>query len=181
MCTTPNEETRRTLERPLMSKSPHILLIDPSHRDRDHYSQRLHTSVLDLVILHAITGQAGLELCSRQLVDCVVLELDLPDMSGFEVLLKLVPHPQSPRIPVIILTRIPNQYLLEAAINNGAQAALYKSITSEEVLCNVIFNAIGTLGEIRNASPFNERPATLGPGVTNGSQRSWHSKPSSKH
>lgn len=145
MCIIRNEETRRTRERPSMSTSPHILLIDPSHRDRDHYTQRLQASSLDLVVLHAITGQAGLDLCSRQAVDCVVVELDLPDMSGFEVLLKLVPHPQCPKIPVIVLTRIPNQYLLAAAINNGAQAALFKSITSEEVLSNVICKAIGTL------------------------------------
>jgi CheY-like chemotaxis protein len=129
----------------LISKSPQILFIDPSHRDRDHYTQCLQTSSSEFVVLHAITGQAGLDLCSRQLVDCVVVELDLPDMSGFEVLLKLVPHPQSPQIPVIILTRIANQYLLEAAINNGAQAALFKSITSEEVLSHVIVKAMTTI------------------------------------
>ena len=128
-----------------MSGSPHILLIDPSHQDRDHYTQRLQTSSLDVVVLHAVTGQAGLDLCSRQLVDCVVLELDLPDMSGFEVLLKLIPHPHHPKIPVIILTRIANRYLLDAAINNGAQAALYKSIASEEVLCRVISRAMATV------------------------------------
>ena len=128
-----------------MSRSPRILLIDPSHRDRDHYTQRLQTSSLDVVVLHAVTGQAGLDLCKRQAMDCIVLELDLPDRSGFEVLLRLVPHPQHPKIPVIILTRIANQYLLDAAINNGAQAALHKSIHSEEVLVNVIFKAMATI------------------------------------
>lgn len=128
-----------------MSKSPHILLIDPSHQDRDHYTQRLQTSSSDFVVLHAIDGQSGLDLCSRQLVDCVVLELDLPDISGFEVLLKLVPFPQYPKIPVIILTHIANQYLLEAAIKNGAQAALYKSMSSEEVLPQVILRAMATV------------------------------------
>jgi CheY-like chemotaxis protein len=141
-----------------MSKSPHILLIDPSHRDRDHYTQRLQASCFDLVVLHAITGQAGLDLCNRRLVDCVVLELDLPDMSGFEVLLRLVPHPQHPRIPVIILTRIANQYLLEAAINNGAHAALYKSVTSEEVLSNVILKAMAScLREVHHTPALARR------------------------
>ena len=151
--------------------TPHILLIDPSHRDRDHYTQRLQTSSVQLVVFHAITGQAGLDLCSRQRVNCIVLELDLPDMSGFEVLLRLVPHPQHPAIPVIILTRIANQYLLDAAINNGAQAAFHKSISSEEVLLNVILKSITTIEkDLKGGRCLASAGLIPGSGLTYGSQ-----------
>jgi len=72
----------------------------------------------------------------------VVLELDLPDMSGFEVLAKLVPRAYHPEIAVIILTRLPNPFLLDAAIKNGAQAALRKTFGSGDLLAPSILKAI---------------------------------------
>ena len=132
-----------------MSNSPFILLIDANHEDRGYYTQCLRTSPPEFVVLHATTGRSGLELCTQQRIDCIVLEIDLPDMSGFEVLSKLIPAGQHPEIVVIILTRNANQYLLEAAIKNGAQAALHKSMTSGDTLGKAILNAISTVQKDR--------------------------------
>jgi len=52
------------------------------------------------MILEAATGRAGLALYRTHPLDCVVLEIELPDMSGFEVLLKLVRSAERPQIPV---------------------------------------------------------------------------------
>lgn len=68
-------------------------------------SASMHRSNYDVV--EAATGQSGLDICARQPIDCVVLELDLPDMSGFEVLAKLVPRTHHLGIAVIVLTRFP--------------------------------------------------------------------------
>ena len=77
-------------------------------------------------MVEAATGRSGLDICARQPINCVVLEIDLPDMSGFEVLAKLVPRVYHPEIAVVILTRLPNPFLLDLAIKNGAQAAIAK-------------------------------------------------------
>jgi DNA-binding NarL/FixJ family response regulator len=106
--------------------SPVILLIDAHLTDREYYTYRLRMSLPECVVVHAVTGRSALAVCKSQPIDCVVLELDLPDMSGFEVLLNLVPRAQYPEIPVIVLTRLSNHYLLEAATKNGALAALHK-------------------------------------------------------
>jgi DNA-binding NarL/FixJ family response regulator len=71
-----------------------------------------------------------------------VLEIDLPDMSGFEVLAKLVPRTYRPEIAVIVLTRLPNQFLLDLAIKNGAQAALRKRLGSSDLLEQSIVKAV---------------------------------------
>ena len=63
----------------------------------------------------------------------MVLEIDLPDLSGFEALAKLVPRAYHPEIAVIILTRLPNPFLLNA-IKNGAQVALQKTLGSGDLL-----------------------------------------------
>jgi DNA-binding NarL/FixJ family response regulator len=121
-----------------------IGIIDGHQKDRESYTQRLQSSSPHFVVLQAATGHSGL-LCNRQAIDCVVLEIDLPDMSGFEVLLKLIPRPQRPQIAVIVLTRFANEYLLEAAIKNGAQAAFYKTLTDGDDLHQVILKAVATV------------------------------------
>jgi DNA-binding NarL/FixJ family response regulator len=74
----------------------------------------------EIVVLHAPTGHSGLALCKRQSIDCVVLEINLPDMSGYEVLRQLIPFTPDPGIAVIVLTRISDHHLLETAIKYGA-------------------------------------------------------------
>jgi DNA-binding NarL/FixJ family response regulator len=128
-----------------MEIPPLILHIDAHREDREHYTQLLRTSSRDFVVLHVTTGQAGLAVCKRRAIDCVVLELDLPDMSGFELLRQLVPYAQDPEIAVIVLTRISDHHFLEAAIETGAQAAFHKTTTSADILHRAVLRGITTV------------------------------------
>ena len=125
-----------------MSDAISIFLIDGNHKDREYYAHRLKLSSPDFDVVQAETGRAGLDFCTRQLIDCVVLEIDLPDMSGFEILTNLVPRAFHPEIAVVVLTGITNQFLLELALKNGAQAVLFKSAASGDILDVVILKAI---------------------------------------
>ena len=128
-----------------MSHSLTILLIDGNHQDREHYFKQLRRSSSDHVVVQATSGLMGLAICKSQPIDCVILELDLPDMSGFEVLLRLIPIVRHPQIAVIVLTRFSNPHLLEAAITNGAQAAFYKTMACGNILDKAIEKAVGTI------------------------------------
>ena len=132
-----------------MSDATTVLLIDDDPQYRNYYAHRLHASSSNYDVLEAATGQSGLDICARQPIHCVVLELDLPDMSGFEVLAKLVPRAYHPEIAVIILTRLPNPFLLDAAIKNGAQAALRKTFGSGDLLAPSILKAISKVQMLR--------------------------------
>jgi|SRR5687768_3305632 len=90
----------------------------------------------------------GLDICARQPIDCVVLEIDLPDISGCELLAKLVPRAYHPQIAVIILTRLPNPFLLDLAIKNGAQVALQKTLGSGDLLAPSILKAVSALQKL---------------------------------
>jgi DNA-binding NarL/FixJ family response regulator len=140
-----------------MSSSLTILLIDGNFDDLDYYSERLRRSSPDYVVIQAATGRTGLTICNNRHIDCVILELDLPDMSGFEVLLKLIPIVRHPEMAVIVLTRISNAYLLDAAIVNGAQAALRKTMASGDILDHAIFKAIGAIPRSSKEAP----PSTI--------------------
>lgn len=137
-----------------MSDATTILVIDGNFQECESYVQYLRASSYDVV--QAATGRSGLDLCARQPIDCVVLEIDLPDMSGFEVLAKLVPHASHPEIAVIVLTRLHNHFLLELAIKNGAQAALDRNMVSGELLERTILRAIARVQ--RDTNPAQQGP-----------------------
>jgi DNA-binding NarL/FixJ family response regulator len=126
----------------VVSDATTVLLIDDDRHYRVYCAQRLHASSSNYDVVEAATGRSGLDICARQPINCVVLEIDLPDISGFEVLAKLVPRTYRPEIAVIILTRFPNQFLLDLAIKNGAQAALHKTAGSGDLLEKSILGAI---------------------------------------
>jgi DNA-binding NarL/FixJ family response regulator len=94
--------------------------------------------------------------CQSQRVDCVVFEINLPDMPGFGLLIKLVHRPYHPEIPVIILSRVDLPPLAQLAKNNGAQAFLVKSHTSGDQLAKAIHKAIAIV-----RPPTKELPAGL--------------------
>jgi DNA-binding NarL/FixJ family response regulator len=128
-----------------MSHALHILFIDGYPEDRDYYVQRLKTSSPEYVIYEAATGQTGLDLYRFHPIDCVILELELPDMSGFEVLPRVVPVARQPDIPVIILTRSSFRSLMELALLNGAYMCLYKSTSPGDLLDTAILQAISAV------------------------------------
>jgi len=123
-----------------------VLLIDSHKADREYWAQRLHISSPHYVVLEADTGASGLAICKSQRVDCVIVELDLSDMSGFKVLLNLVPRGPSQDIAVIILSHLNLQALADLAINNGALAYLIKSRVSGDDLNMSIRKAIDAVG-----------------------------------
>lgn len=125
-----------------MSDAKSVLLIDGNDKDRQYYAQRLKTSSPDYMIFEATTAQDGLELYKAQSIDCVILELSLPDVSGFDVLAELVPIARHPQIPVIVLTSFNNGALLEVAKMNGAFVTLQKELTSGEGLGRIVHKAI---------------------------------------
>jgi DNA-binding NarL/FixJ family response regulator len=73
-------------------------------------------------------------------------------MSGFKVLLDLVPRVQFPEIAVIMLSRLNLQSLAELARKNGALAYLVKSSVSGDDLDMTIRKALAKVGSRKEPS-----------------------------
>ena len=129
-----------------MAISRTILVIDSRDEEREYWTQRLRISSPEDVVLEAKTGKRGLAIFDAQPVDCVVLELTLEDMSGFEVLINLVPNARRPGIAVVVLTRLVLYSMDGLALTNGAQAYLVKSRCSGDDLDRAIQKAIAKIG-----------------------------------
>ena len=126
-----------------------ILLVDDNNKDRTYYADRIKFALPDCIVLEAKDGQSGLNLYRSRRIDCIVTELHLPDMSGFELLLEVVPSASQPEVAVIILARVGLKPLADIAKSNGAQAFLVKRSTAGDELVQVIQKAIATVGPTR--------------------------------
>ena len=125
-----------------MPDAKSILLIDGTDRDRRHYAEVIKAVLPDAVVFEAENGEAGLTLFRSRLIDAVILELTLPDMSGFEVLKNLAPTARLSNKPIIVLTRLSYATIIEIARENGANAAFIKKYTSDHMFQDTVLNAL---------------------------------------
>jgi DNA-binding NarL/FixJ family response regulator len=125
-----------------------VLLIDDDEADLKHWSDTVRNFAPNYTILKAPDCRSGLAICRDRTVDCVLLDLDMPE-SGFHALLELVPDRQHPPIAVVILTRLVHPSLSELAKYNGAQGWLVKQHTSPEKLCAAIQQAMSFVKSTR--------------------------------
>ena len=131
------------------SQTTTVLLIDPNKDDRQHWTERLKSSSSHYKMVEAKDAETGLALCQSERVDCVVMELHLPDMSGFQVLMRLNPIVRGLQTPVVALSHFILPSIVEAAKKLGAQSYLIKSQASGDDLERAIQKAIARVGVMR--------------------------------
>lgn len=121
-----------------------ILVIDDNEEELKYWADSLRQASSNYNVLESSSAAAALDLCQSRRIDCVILDLDMPE-SGFHVLLQLVPDRHCPRIPVIVLTHLPHPNLFEMAKHNGARDCLLKQSTSIQDLDKAIQQAIAAV------------------------------------
>jgi HAMP domain-containing protein/CheY-like chemotaxis protein/signal transduction histidine kinase len=88
----------------------------------------------DIEVSVASTGSEALELIHGQKFDCAVLDLRLPDMSGFEVLEKLGEKPELSELPVVVFTGKELSPEEDARLHTLARSVVVKGVESPERL-----------------------------------------------
>ncbi len=83
-------------------RSPRVLLIDDDEIYR--YLVRTRLAEAGFTVQEAAGGAEGLVQARTQRPDAIVLDLAMPEMSGFEVLARLKEDPLTVDIPVVVLT-----------------------------------------------------------------------------
>ena len=81
---------------------PKVLIIDDDEVSR--YVAKTTLGGAQLRFVEANGGQEGLRKAAEQKPDIIILDLSMPDISGFDVISKLKENPRTQDIPVIIYT-----------------------------------------------------------------------------
>jgi len=88
----------------------------------------------DVEIISAGTGAGALELMREGNFDCVVLDLKLPDMSGFELLTEIQRDSRLRETPIIVFTGRELSEEEEAELRRKAKSIVLKGVRSPERL-----------------------------------------------
>jgi two-component system KDP operon response regulator KdpE len=115
-----------------MNKDPLILIID----DEPQILRALKTILTanHFQIASASTGEQGIALAVAQPPDVIILDLTLPDMSGFQVCEQIR---EWSRVPIIVLSVRESEKDKVTALDKGADDYLTKPFGIEELLARI--------------------------------------------
>jgi CheY-like chemotaxis protein len=89
---------------------------------------------LDIAVDVAGTGEEALAILREEAFDCVVLDLSLPDMSGFEILERFRDTPSLRDLPVVVFTGKELTPEEDARLHTLARSVVVKGVESPERL-----------------------------------------------
>jgi CheY-like chemotaxis protein len=114
---------------------PSILVVDDNED-----SLRILRTVLEgngFTVRAAKSGPEALEEIQRELPELVVLNVMMPEMSGFEVLERLRNSPRTARLPVILLTAKAQDEDVLGGYQRGADYYITKPFTTKQLLYGI--------------------------------------------
>ncbi len=79
-----------------------VLIVDDEPKDVELLTDMLTTQ--GFTVLQAYGGQQGIDFAIEKLPDVIILDLMMPEVSGFDVVQQLRKHPSTRDIPIIIFT-----------------------------------------------------------------------------
>ena len=101
-----------------------VLLVDDGPDQVEMYQFALESAAFD--VSAAYTGRSAIERARELVPDVIVLDVRMPDVSGWDVCVALKADPRTAGIPIVILTAAASAALAEDAAQAGCVAYLVK-------------------------------------------------------
>ena len=99
-------------------------------------------------VILAANGEEGLEKAKSVMPTLIVLDVMMPKMNGFDLLMRLKKDPQIQNIPVVMLTNLAGTQDAQKALSEGAVKYLIKSEFTPKQVVNLVKEIIA--GYTRN-------------------------------
>ena len=104
-----------------------LLIIEDNRHLREILASILHTS--GYVIMEAATGLQGIETALAEQPGLILLDLDLPDISGIETARILKQNPVTTAIPIVACSAMSGSEWRDIALSAGMDDYLQKPIS----------------------------------------------------
>jgi two-component system chemotaxis response regulator CheY len=89
------------------------------------------------IVLEAENGKQALEKLAENKPDCIVLDVNMPEMNGIEFLTAKSKNPVFAAIPVIVLTTQDEAPLRSQAMGLGANGFLAKPFQKDQLIATI--------------------------------------------
>jgi DNA-binding NarL/FixJ family response regulator len=118
-----------------------VLVVDDHPVFRDGLAALLDSLPDVDVVGLAANGKDAVELARAQEVDVVLMDLNMPTMSGVEATIRIVDLPDAPA--VLVLTMVDDDDTVVAAMRAGARGYVLKGASGDEIAAAVRTVAVG--------------------------------------
>ncbi len=115
-----------------VTRAKRLLVIEDNDIERQSIVELLGYNDIELVT--AASGEKALQAMRKQHFDCVVLDLRLPDMTGFELLKKLHADPALATVPIVVFTGKNLTIDEQLQLKTMAKSVVLKDVQSPERL-----------------------------------------------
>ncbi|HWO36096.1 MAG TPA: response regulator, partial [Candidatus Acidoferrum sp.] len=109
-----------------------LLIVEDNPAEQMSIRELLGHDDIDVTV--AATGAEALEVVTRETFDCVVLDLRLPDMTGFDILERMRDVPEISDLPVVVFTGKELSPEEDARLHTLARSVVVKGVESPERL-----------------------------------------------
>lgn len=113
-----------------------ILVVDDSNIMREMIVACLRP-IEGAAFVHAASGLEAIERLSLQQFDLVVLDLNMPDIGGFEVIEFIRAQDRLKQLPVLVVTTRGDHESRERALGSGASGFIAKPFSPDQILHEV--------------------------------------------
>ena len=113
-------------------RTKRLLIVEDNEIERQSIMELLDYK--DIEILTVATGGEAIDALSHSAFDCMVLDLRLPDMTGFALLERLHAEPVLAEIPVVVFTGKELTACEQTQLKSMAKSILMKDVESPERL-----------------------------------------------
>lgn len=118
-----------------MNKKQKILIIDDNNENIKVAANFIKSN--EVIIWTAKQGKIGVELAKLKKPDIILLDVQMPEMDGFEVCGKLKEDSETKNIPIIFMTARNDDESIEKAFEAGAVDYIIKPIRKSEIIARV--------------------------------------------
>lgn len=112
-----------------------ILIIDDSPTELHMLQQTLEKGGFETLV--ADSGEEGVKQAKLTLPDCILMDVVMPGMNGFQATRKLTQDPATAKIPVIMITAKDQETDRIWGMRQGAADYLVKPVAARELLSKI--------------------------------------------
>lgn len=134
-----------------LPKGKNVLLVEDSPTQALGTKSMLEECGLNVVC--AINGLMGLRLAYQMAPDVIILDVQMPDINGFEVCQELKSDPETEKIPIIMLTRQDTP----EAFRQGIEVGAIDFIPKDAFAMAVLRETLRQMGIIEQTLVTNEK------------------------
>src|SRR5947209_13484784 len=127
----------------MLAEQLKVLVVDDNRIDREIYRRCLRETVKPkFELTESDSAMAGIEEAKASDPDCILLDYDLPDMSGLEVLARLKGEAETVPCAVVMLTAFGGEALAVEAMKAGVMDYLPKRQVGADTLAHTVTSAV---------------------------------------